>query len=89
MSWNNTVIAVVAGDAREQEIGRCAIRAGATVRAYGFPWPDEGIEGVYHAKDAADALKGADIALFPGCRGGRTASLMPAKTWLICSISPM
>ncbi|MFU0505553.1 dipicolinate synthase subunit DpsA [Pseudaminobacter sp. NGMCC 1.201702] len=65
MSWQNTVIAVVAGDAREQEIARCAVRAGASVRAYGFPWPDEGIEGVYHAKDAADALKGADIALFP------------------------
>lgn len=65
MSWKNTVIAVVAGDAREQEIARCALRAGATVRAYGFPWPDEGIEGVYHARDAADALKGADIALFP------------------------
>lgn len=65
MSWDNTVIAVVAGDAREQEIARCALRAGATVRAYGFPWPDEGIEGVYHATNAADALKGADIALFP------------------------
>ncbi|WP_342723489.1 dipicolinate synthase subunit DpsA [Bradyrhizobium sp. B097] len=65
MSWQNTVIAIVAGDAREQEIARCAVRAGAVVRAYGFPWPDEGIEGVYHASDAADALKGADIALFP------------------------
>jgi dipicolinate synthase subunit A len=65
MSWQNTVIAIVAGDAREQEIARCAARAGAAVRAYGFPWPDQGIEGVYHAADAADALKGADIALFP------------------------
>lgn len=65
MSWTDTVVAVVAGDAREQEIARCALRAGAAVRAFGFPWPDEGIEGVYHAKDAADALKGADIALFP------------------------
>ncbi|RIK87359.1 MAG: serine carboxypeptidase [Hyphomicrobiales bacterium] len=65
MSWANTVVAIVAGDAREQEIARCAVRAGATVRAYGFPWPQEGIEGVYHASDAADALKGADIALFP------------------------
>jgi dipicolinate synthase subunit A len=65
MSWRNAVLAIVAGDAREQEIARCAIRAGATVRAYGFPWPDEGIEGVYRAKDIADALKGADIALFP------------------------
>lgn len=65
MSWQNAVVAIVAGDAREQEIARCAVRAGATVRAYGFPWPDGGIEGVYHAADAADALKGADIALFP------------------------
>ncbi|MCB1385093.1 MAG: serine carboxypeptidase [Nitratireductor sp.] len=65
MNWDKTVIAVVAGDAREQEIARCAVRAGATVRAYGFPWPEGGIEGVYQASDAADALKGADIALFP------------------------
>lgn len=65
MSWQNLTIAIVAGDAREQEIARCALRAGAKVRAFGFPWPEAGIEGVYHAKDAADALKGADIALFP------------------------
>lgn len=65
MSWHDTVIAIVAGDAREQEIARCAVQAGAVVRAYGFPWPEEGIEGVNHARDAADALKGADIALFP------------------------
>lgn len=65
MSWQDLVIAVVAGDAREQEIARCAVKAGAKVRAYGFPWPDQGIEGVYHASDAADGLKGADIALFP------------------------
>lgn len=65
MSWQGKVIAIVAGDAREQEIARCAIKAGASVRAYGFPWPEDGIEGVYHARDASDALNGADIALFP------------------------
>ncbi|MEW6436370.1 MAG: dipicolinate synthase subunit DpsA [Pseudomonadota bacterium] len=65
MSWPPIVIAIIAGDKREQEIARCAVRAGATVRAYGFPWPAEGIEGVYQGKSAADALKGADIALFP------------------------
>jgi dipicolinate synthase subunit A len=65
MSWKDTTVAVVAGDAREQEIARCAVRAGAKVRAYGFPWPDAGIDGVYHAKDATDALNGADFALFP------------------------
>jgi len=65
MSWKDTTVAVVAGDAREQEIARCAVRAGAKVRAYGLPWPDAGIDGVYHAKDATDALNGADFALFP------------------------
>jgi len=65
MSWQNIVIAIVAGDAREQEIARCAVGTGATVRAYGFPWPDAGIEGVHHGRDATDALHGADVALFP------------------------
>ena len=65
MSWKDLVIAVVAGDNREQEIARCAVRAGAKVRCFGFPWPEGGIEGAYHAADAADALKGADVALFP------------------------
>ena len=65
MSWKNLTLAIVAGDAREQEIAHCAVQAGASVRAFGFPWPEAGIEGVYHARDAADALRGADIALFP------------------------
>lgn len=65
MNWQDLTIAIVAGDAREQEIARCAVAAGASVRAYGFPWPDGGIDGVYHATDAADALNGADFALFP------------------------
>lgn len=65
MNWQDLTIAIVAGDAREQEIARCAVRAGASVRAYGFPWPEDGIENVYHASDAADALRGADFALFP------------------------
>lgn len=65
MDWRKIVIAVVAGDRREQEIARLAAATGATVRAYGFPWPDSGIPGVTRAKDAKQALAGADIALFP------------------------
>ena len=65
MSWNRLVIAVVGGDRREQEIARCAAATGAQVRAYGFPWPEAGIEGVRHAASAQEALGGADIALFP------------------------
>ena len=65
MNWNQAVIAIVGGDRREQEIARCAVAAGAQVRAYGFPWPEQGIEGVRHAANAREALEGADIALFP------------------------
>lgn len=65
MDWKQCTIAVVGGDRREQEIARLAAATGATVRAYGFPWPEQGIGGVVHAPDAATALKGADIALFP------------------------
>lgn len=65
MNWNNLAIAVVGGDRREQEITRCALAAGAQVRAYGFPWPEAGIAGVRHCSNAAEALDGADIALFP------------------------
>ena len=65
MSWNRLVIAVVGGDRREQEIARCAAATGAEVRAYGFPWPEGGIDGVRHAANANKALAGADVALFP------------------------
>lgn len=63
--WNRLVIGIVAGDRREQEIARCAVAAGATVRAYGFPWPEGGIDGVTLAASAQEALDGADIALMP------------------------
>lgn len=65
MNWHDLLIAVVGGDRREQEIARCAAATGAKVRAFGFPWPDAGIEGVTHAGSAAEALAGADVALFP------------------------
>ena len=65
MNWDQLVIAIVGGDRREQEIARCAAAAGADVRAYGFPWPEQGIAGVRHSADAREALDGADIALFP------------------------
>ncbi|HEY1154551.1 MAG TPA: dipicolinate synthase subunit DpsA [Pseudolabrys sp.] len=65
MSWQGLNIAIVGGDRREQEIARCAVAAGATVRAYGFPWPEGGIPGVEHAASAAAALRDADFALFP------------------------
>lgn len=63
--WPRLTIAVVGGDEREQEICRLAAASGATVRAFGFPWPSRGIASVVMASDAAEALAGADIALMP------------------------
>lgn len=65
MKWDQLVIAIVGGDRREQEIARCAAAAGAAVRAYGFPWPEEGIAGVQLMANAREALAGAHVALFP------------------------
>lgn len=65
MNLANLVIAIVGGDRREQEIARCAAAVGAEVRAYGFPWPEQGITGVRYTASAHKALDGADIALFP------------------------
>ena len=65
MSFSGLVIAIVGGDRREQEIARCAAATGAEVRGFGFPWPADGLDGVLMAGSAADALQGADIALFP------------------------
>lgn len=63
--WASLRIAVVAGDEREREIARLAAATGARVRAFGFPWPEGGIDGVERAASAAEALQDADYALFP------------------------
>lgn len=65
MNWNELNIAMVGGDAREQEIARCAVACGAHVRALGFPWPKEGIAGVQRHEALASVLHDADVALFP------------------------
>jgi len=64
-AWRELTLAVVGGDEREQEIARLAAATGATVRAFGFPWPAGGIAGVARAASAKAALDGAFIALFP------------------------
>jgi dipicolinate synthase subunit A len=65
VDWTRLHIAVVGGDAREQEIARLAATTGARVTAYGFPWPDDGIAGVERVGSAADALTGAHFGLLP------------------------
>jgi dipicolinate synthase subunit A len=63
--WASLVIAIVGGDEREQEIARLAAKTGATVAVFGFPWPGAGIPSVRYAENAAEALKGANVAFFP------------------------
>ena len=65
MSLAGIRIAVVGGDEREREIARLAAGEAAEVTAFGFPWPEEGIEGVMLASSAADAVRGARYVLFP------------------------
>jgi dipicolinate synthase subunit A len=65
VDWPRLTIAIVGGDRREQEIARQAVATGAQIRAYAFPWPEEGIAGLERAASIDDALRGADFALFP------------------------
>lgn len=63
--WSEKGIAVVGGDRREQEIARQAAATGASVRAHGFPWPDQGIRGVTLCGNPLEALEGAHYGLLP------------------------
>src|ERR1700747_566112 len=65
IDWSKLSIGMLGGDKREQEIARRAAATGADVRAYGFPWPEQGIPGVKHMSDPAAVLKGTRFALFP------------------------
>ncbi|MYH69688.1 MAG: serine carboxypeptidase [Proteobacteria bacterium] len=63
--WKSLKIAILGGDDREQEIARLAAATGATVTAYGFPWPKAGIPGVVLAQTAGECLQDADFCLMP------------------------
>ena len=65
IDWKTIKIGMLGGDRREQEIARRAAATGAEVRAYGFPWPEEGIPGVKYLTDPAAVLDGVRFALFP------------------------
>src|SRR3990172_9113171 len=65
VSWGQLCIAVIGGDEREPEIARLAATTGATVRGFGFPWPEGGVPGVSLENTAEAAAKGAHYCLFP------------------------
>ena len=63
--WKSLKIAILGGDDREQEIARLAAATGATVTAYGFPWPASGVAGAALATTAKECLQDADFCLMP------------------------
>jgi dipicolinate synthase subunit A len=63
--WRDRRIAVIGGDQRDPQIARLAAATGATVHAYGLPWPAEGVPGVTLAPTPQAAAAGADYVLFP------------------------
>lgn len=65
VDWGSLRIAVVGGDERDPEIARLAAETGAKVRAYGLPWPEEGLPGVERAGSAREAVEGARYIFFP------------------------
>ncbi|HET7571657.1 MAG TPA: dipicolinate synthase subunit DpsA [Gaiellaceae bacterium] len=66
LDWTGLTLAIVGGDAREQEICRQAAATGARVRAYGFPLPADGDVGAAElVADERAAMNGARYALFP------------------------
>jgi dipicolinate synthase subunit A len=65
VEWAKLRIGVVGGDERDPEIARLAAETGATVTAFGIPWPPQGVPGVQAADSAAGAVDGANYLFFP------------------------
>jgi dipicolinate synthase subunit A len=65
VEWAKLKIAVIAGDERDPEIARLAAETGATVTAFGIPWPPQGIPGVLPADSPAATVYGANYMFFP------------------------
>jgi len=63
--WERLKLAFLGGDEREPEIARLAAATGAEVRAFGQPWPEQGVPGVSVADDPVGAVTGADYLVLP------------------------
>jgi dipicolinate synthase subunit A len=65
VGWGDLRIAVVGGDERDPVIARLAAETGASVKAFGIPWPDEHLPGVERSRSAHEAVEGASYIFFP------------------------
>ncbi len=65
IDWAALNIAVVGGDARENEIARLAAASGARVSVFGYPLDDSDKGNIRLAESAVEAVTDADFILFP------------------------
>jgi dipicolinate synthase subunit A len=65
VDWAHRRIGLVGGDERDPEIARLAAETGATVNAFGIPWPEGGIAGVERVDSPSAAVDGADYIFLP------------------------
>jgi dipicolinate synthase subunit A len=65
VDWGSLRIAVVGGDERDPEIARLAAKTGATVKAYGIPWPEGDLPDVERVDSAHEAVEGASYIFLP------------------------
>jgi dipicolinate synthase subunit A len=80
VDWKILKIAVVGGDKRDPEIARLAAETGASVKAYGIPWPEEDIPGVERVDSAHKAVEGAHYIFSPIPRGDGLQLYAPHAT---------
>ena len=69
VDWGSLRIAVIGGDERDPEIARLAAETGATVRAFGIPWPEGDLPDVERAGSPHRAVEGANYIFLPIPRG--------------------
>lgn len=65
VEWESLRIAVVGGDERDTEIARLAAETGATVKAFGTPWPERDLPHVKRMESPYQAVQGANYIFLP------------------------
>jgi dipicolinate synthase subunit A len=65
VDWASRRLALIGGDERDPEIARLAAETGASVKAFGIPWPEEEVPGVERVDSSSAAVDDADYIFLP------------------------
>jgi dipicolinate synthase subunit A len=65
IDWASRRLALIGGDERDPEIARLAAETGASVKAFGIPWPEGEIPGVERVDSSSAAVDDADYIFLP------------------------